>query len=592
MLFRLIFLCAMCLGVGACTAVQPTFRSANVQPSPKQSSTVQPRFQNGAVAADSPIASDAGIEILKRGGNAVDAAVATGFTLAVVRPFSCGLGGGGFMVIHDPAAQNGEGESWALDYREVAPDAIGPMFFENQPATASGYAPSRFGGRATGVPGEIPGLLAAHARFGSLDLATVLAPATRAAYKGFAIDASYVSAIKRVASIRAKHPDLRPMSRWLWTHLCGSGTLSEGDVIRQPELAEFLARLSEEGIDAWRGESAESAAPLVAGTNRAYDGQLTAEDIRTYEPRWRKPLIAKNVFQDYDAVLMPPPSSGGVVLLQVLSMLDARLSDMGRPSMDSPEFTHLLAEALKHGFADRARYLADPDFAPVPLDQLCDRTALRALAETIDLTQTKPSDAYGLVAPPPDDRGTSHYSVIDRNGMTVAATETINATFGSLVVVPELGIVLNNELDDFTTIRGEANLFGLRQSDWNRPQPGKRPLSSMSPTILLREGRVAVTAGASGGPRIITGTLQVLLRILYEGDAPVDAVNAPRVHHQWLPDQLLLENGALSMQPSLEAFGHTIKHTGGVGVVQAIRATPNGLEPASDPRKGGRASGY
>jgi gamma-glutamyltranspeptidase/glutathione hydrolase len=289
---------------------------------------------------------------------------------------------------------------------------------------------------------------------------------------------------------------------------------------------------------------------------------------------------------------MPPPSSGGVVLLQVLSILNARLPEMGRPSMDSPEFTHLLAEALKHGFADRARYLADPDFAPVPIDLLCDRAALRALAKTIDLTETKPSDAYGLVAPPPDDRGTSHYSVIDRNGMTVAATETINATFGSLVVVPELGIVLNNELDDFTTIRGKANLFGLRQSDWNLPQPGKRPLSSMSPTILLREGRTAVTAGASGGPRIITGTLQVLLRIIYQGDAPVDAVNAPRIHHQWLPDQLLLEDEGFTLQPSLEAFGHTIKRTGGVGVVQVIRATPNGLEPASDPRKGGRASGY
>ena len=496
------------------------------------------------------------------------------------------------MVIHDPTANKGNGESWALDYREVAPDAIGPTYYAAQEPTASGYAPSLYGGRASGVPGEIPGLLAAHERFGKLSLAAVLEPATRAAYKGFAIDASYISAIQRVAAIRLAHPDLRPMSQWLWQHLCGNGKLKKGDLLRQPELAEFLSRLAKEGIDAWQGESPESAAPLVAGINRAYDGELTAQDIRTYEPRWRKPLLATNVFQGYDAVLMPPPSSGGIVLLQVLSMLDARLAAEGNPPMDSPAFMHLFTEALKHGFADRARYLADPDFAPVPIDALCDQTRLKNLAAMIDAEQTQPTDSYGVIAPPPDDSGTSHYSVIDRNGMTVAATETINATFGSLVVVPELGIVLNNELDDFTTIRGKANLFGLQQSDWNLPEPGKRPLSSMSPTILLKDGRTAVTAGASGGPRIITGTLQVLLRIIYDGATPIDAVAAPRMHHQWLPEPLLLEGGIMHMQSSLEALGHTVKPTGGVGVVQAIRATKAGLEPASDPRKGGQARGF
>ena len=554
---------------------------------------VQQRHPNGAVAADSGVASDAGVEILRKGGNAVDAAVATGFTLAVVRPFSCGLGGGGFMLIHDPAANEGQGKAWALDYRETAPAAVGPSYYEDLTKPASGYRSSLYGGHASGVPGEVPGLLAAHARWGVLDLKTVMAPAIRAAQDGFEIDARYRSAIQRVASIRTNHPDLRPATNWLWTHLCGKGDLQTGDTLQQPELAAFLTRISQEGITAWNGDvDTNSAAPLIAGVARAFDGALTATDIREYTPRWRTPLIAEGIFAGYDAILMPPPSSGGVVILQSLTMLNQRLEDAGNPKMDSPAFTHLLTETLKHGFADRARYLADPDFAPVPIELLVDPERISTTAHSIDLNTTQPQEAYGVIGPPPDDSGTSHYSVIDSTGMTVAATETINGTFGSMVAVPELGIVLNNEMDDFTTVRGKANLFGLRQSDWNVPEPGKRPLSSMSPTILLKDGKTAITAGASGGPRIITGTLQVILRMMYENLSPVDAVAAPRIHHQWMPHTLLLESDALSLKPSLEAFGHEVQSTVGVGVVQTIRVHKNAYEPASDSRKGGRAAGY
>ncbi|MCH2162287.1 MAG: gamma-glutamyltransferase [Phycisphaerales bacterium] len=552
----------------------------------------QVSYANGAVAADSPVASQAGVTILKAGGNAVDAAVATGFALAVTRPFSCGIGGGGFMIVYDPEAEEGQGKAWALDYRETAPARVDPDYYAEQAKTASGYRPSLYGGRASGVPGEIPGLLAAHSRWGTLDLPTILAPAIAAATDGFEIDASYLGAIRRVEAIRRKHPDLRPVSQWLWEHLCGSGKLAIGDRLRQPELAAFLKRLAEFGLDAWNGPGADTAAPLVAGVNRAYDGMMSVDDVQNYAPRWRQPIIVRDVFQDYDALLMPPPSSGGVVMAQVMQMLQLRLDELDNPPMDSPAFAHLFAEALKHGFADRARYLADPDFAPVPIDELRDPERIKLTARSIDLTKTQPTTTYGVVAPPPADSGTSHYSVIDSNGMTVAATETINGTFGSLLVIPEIGVVMNNEMDDFTTIRGEANLFGLRQSDWNLPEPGKRPLSSMSPTILLRNGETAVTAGASGGPRIITGTLQVLLRIIYEGRTPVDAVSAPRIHHQWLPENLLLEEQALHLQPSLEAYGHDIKTTGGVGVVQAIRVHEDGFQPASDPRKGGQPAGY
>ena len=556
------------------------------------STETQRRYTNGAVAADSAVASKAGVEIMRNGGNAVDAAVATGFTLAVVRPFSCGLGGGGFMIIYDPSANNGNGEAWALDYRETAPSAVGPKFYEEQPETASGYRPSLYGGRAVGVPGEIPGLLAAHERWGTLTLAEVMEPAIRAARDGFLIDASYAAAVERVRTLRKEHPDLRPASSWLWRHLCGSGSLKIGDRLKQPELTAFLERLAKNGLAVWNGDVSESAAPLVAGVDRAFDGVLTAKDISDYEPRWREPLVVDDLFAGYDAILMPPPSSGGIVMLQVLEILNQRLHDAGNPPMDSPAFSHLLTEALKHGFADRARYLADPDFAPVPMEQLQSPQRINAIARKISLQRTQPTTSYGVVGPPPDDSGTSHYSVIDAQGMTVAATETINGTFGSLVAVPELGIVLNNEMDDFTTIRGKANLFGLKQSDWNLPEPGKRPLSSMSPTILLKDGRTAATAGASGGPRIITGTLQVLLRMVYEGRTPVDAIAAPRLHHQWLPENLLLEEGAMSMQPSLEAFGHSVKKIGSVGVVQAIKVNQGAYEPASDPRKGGEAAGY
>ena len=548
----------------------------------------QPTYANGAVAADSPVASEAGVKILKAGGNAVDAAVATGFTLAVTRPFSCGIGGGGFMIVYDPDADDGRGDSWALDYRETAPSAVGPDYYADQPETASGYRPSLYGGRASGTPGEVPGLLAAHTRWGKLKLAEVMAPAIAAARDGFAVDASYLSAVRRVSAIRRQHPDLRPVSQWLWEHLCGKGELQVGDRLKQPELAAFLEKIARKGIDAWSND----AAAIIAGANRAYDGAMLPDDIRDYQPRWRKPIFARDLFLGYEAILMPPPSSGGIVMLQVLQMMQARLGELGNPPMDSPEFTHLFTETLKHAFADRARYLADPDFAPVPMDKLRDRDRINEIAAGINLQRTGESNDYGVVAPPPDDSGTSHYSVIDDRGMTVAATETINGTFGSLLAVPEIGVVLNNEMDDFTTIPGEANLFGLRQSDWNLPEPGKRPLSSMSPTILLKDNRTAVTAGASGGPRIITGTLQVILRIIYEQMNPTDAVAAPRIHHQWLPDRLLLEEAALGLQPSLEAYGHEVKRTGGVGVVQTIRAGEAGYQPASDPRKGGRAAGY
>ncbi|MDE0887956.1 MAG: gamma-glutamyltransferase [Phycisphaerales bacterium] len=548
------------------------------------------RHANGAVATDSKPASEAGVEILKAGGNAVDAAIATALTLSVTRPYSCGIGGGGFMLIFVEQT----GESRALDYRETCPSRVGPNYYANLPTPASGYDPSLYGGRAVGIPGQLPGMIAAYEAFGTLPLEVLVAPAIRAARAGFAVDANYLAAVEKVRSLRKSHPDLRPTSRWVWDNLCRRGVIEVGDIIRQPKLAEYLERFGREGIAAWSGP--DGIAALLTGVDRAFDGVLRPRDIEDYKVVWREPLVVKNVFGDYDALLMPPPSSGGIAIAQVLAMMEHRLPSAGDPLPGTAAYSHLMTESMRHAFADRARHLADADFVDVPVDRLLDRGLIEAAADRIRFDGVLATDSCGVIeGGSPDvleDEGTSHFSVIDSNGMTVACTQTINGTFGSLLAVPEIGVILNNEMNDFTTIPGESNLFGLKQSDRNLPQSGKRPLSSMSPTILLQDGRTSVTAGGSGGPRIITGTLQVLLAVIHGEETARAAVEASRLHHQWKPDILRLEAGLLGLRPELEATGHVVEETGGVGVVQAIVVHEDGLEPASDPRKGGSAAGW
>lgn len=549
---------------------------------------VSPRFLNGAVAADSAVASDAGVEILKAGGNAVDAAIATAFTLCVTRPYSCGLGGGGFMIVFDPST----GEATALDFRETCPAAIGPDTYVDLPSTASGFDPSMYGGLAAAIPGEVPGLVAAHERWGSLPLATLVGPAVRAARDGFTVDADHLRAVDRVRQRREQHPDLRPASNWVWANLCGSGRLAVGDILRQPELAAFLERIGDEGLAAWN-----DAADLVAGVDRAYDGRLAATDLRDYDVVWRRPIVHSDAFHGVDAILMPPPSSGGIAIAQVLQMVDGREEPFGDPAPGEPAHAELLVGALRHAFADRARHLADPDFADVPMASLLDPSRIAAAADRLVPGETVPHDLCGTLpeahgADTLDDAGTSHFSVIDASGMTVACTHTINGYFGSFVAVPEIGVVLNNEMNDFTTVPGERNMFGLAQSERNLPEPGKRPLSSMSPTIIVEDGRTVMTAGASGGPRIITGTIQTILHVLDGGDDATTAVRRPRLHDQWLPEIVRVEPGLSGIFDRLREVGYDVEETDGVGVVQAIVVHPDGYEPASDPRKGGEPAGW
>ncbi len=541
-------------------------------------------YTEWAVACDHVVASQAGAEMLAAGGNAVDAAVAASFCLSVVRPFSCGIGGGGFMVISlPPTADNPTGSSTALDYRETCPAAVGPNYYDSQPNGAS-----ERGVKASGVPGTVAGLLYALEHYGTLERAVVMAPAIRAAREGFPADDAFLSAVRRIDKIALKHSALALGLGMARSRYVPSGHPVPGDLIMNEPQARALELIAHEGATAfYTGAIAEA---LVATMKRG-EGAITLADLAAYEVRERPALVG--TFGPWQVLSMPPPSSGGVATQQVFGLLERLGGLTAELPMDSPQWRHLLVEAFKHAFADRAHWLADDAFAPVPVAALTASTYLDSLARRIDFRRTRPSADYGTSPQLPEDSGTSHISVLDGNGMAVGCTETINLTWGSGVEVAGYGFMLNDEMDDFTTSIG-ANAFGLVQSERNRPAPGKRPLSSMSPTIVLEDGRPVAIAGASGGPRIISGTIQALLSALVFGDDAGQAVARPRLHHQWQPDEVRVETGwtDTTCLNGLRARGHQlVDYKNSVGVVQAIVIREGRITAASDPRKGGRPAG-
>jgi gamma-glutamyltranspeptidase/glutathione hydrolase len=361
-----------------------------------------------------------------------------------------------------------------------------------------------------------------------------------------------------------------------------------GDLVRNPQQARALGLIAEHGREGFYGGPIAAAIAECMASN---GGTITAGDLAGYRVRVAEPLRGR--FRELDVLSMPPPSGGGLALLQILGLLERRGDDIALVH-NQPAYVHLLAEAMKHAFADRAAWPADPDFVEVPVHRLLSPPYLDRRAASIDLQRTGGPQHYGPARGFAEDGGTSHLSVIDARGGAVACTETINLIYGSLVAVPGFGFALNDQMDDFTTRPGEPNAFGLRQSERNLPAPGKRPLSSMAPTILLADGRPVVVAGASGGPRIITGTLQCILNCVLFDMTPRQAVAAPRFHHQWLPDVLQFE-AQWTDEPTitrLEALGHRVGRREDVGVVQLIRAGPDGVRAASDPRKGGAPAGY
>jgi gamma-glutamyltranspeptidase/glutathione hydrolase len=606
-------------------------------------------FEHGAVAADHVIASQAGAEMLAAGGNAIDAAVATSFTLSVVRPYSCGIGGGGFMVIHlsdaGLADQKKRGREVArdaaIDYRETTPRLVTPDFYEKD---ADALA-SRRGAKAVAVPGTPAGLLWALDRYGTLDRTKVLAPAIRAAEEGFIVDDHYMSMARRVTKAFRDTPEMQTRFAFLWERFLRKGDVHKGDRIKLPEQAAALRLIAQRGADAFRdGPIAEAILAAIARDK----GVLDAGDLQGFRVDATEPLTTTAFGRTF--LTMPPPSSGGICLAQTMGILertwvkaeaagaairegDSEAQNLGRGAVltldtftlggrqrATVENTHAIAEAFKHAFADRSRWLGDPAFVPIPTAMLLSAAYLDARAATFDPRSVMAIAKYGTVPPqespaPPADHGTSHLNAVDSLGNAVACTETLNLEFGSLLAVPEFGFVLNNEMDDFTTRRGEANAFNLIQSErnmpaWSAEKGGKRPLSSMTPTIVLDEkGEVAVVAGASGGPRIITGTAQAILNATIRGMSAAESVSRPRVHHQWAPDTLLVERfgdrdhlqDALwedAFKKRLEAIGHHVEiidlaseSADPIGNAQLIKRAGNAWDAACDPRKGGRPAG-
>lgn len=553
-------------------------------------------FAKAAVAADHPDASAAGAQMLAQGGNAVDAAVAASFTLSVVRPYSCGIGGGGFMVIYLPNDPTHGRVLTTINYRETSP--------ANADRYRSGLS-MKNGRYAVAVPGTVAGLLHALENYGTLDRATVLQPAIDAAMEGFVVDQHYLNAANGIIERYHKNPGLKESEMGMpWKKFTLWGQVKLGDRIRNPEQARALGLIAQDGLGAFtRGAIGQAIVDTltVEPITKRTPIPITLEDLAGYEPIEMQPIEA--VINGKRLIGMPPPSSGGVTMFEALEIMEALGYDFESTERNTDNVV-MLIESLKHAFADRSRYLADPMFTEVPVDKLLRQDNIQELASKLNLHGQKP-DFYGTrlnddqSAPIEDDGGTSHVSVIDPFGGAVAMTETINLEFGSLIGVEEFGFCLNNEMDDFTNPRkvGKGNAFGLVQSERNIPEKGKRPLSSMSPTIVLdKEGKVFAIAGASGGPRIITGTMQVLLNVMGGMDAG-EAVARPRLHNQWLPDQTDFETGFYVnvlnvLRTPLRGYGQVIgSEDAVVGNVQVIVRDEEGWQAASDPRKGGRPSG-
>ena len=557
-----------------------------LSPLPAAAWTAPPRgYENGVVATDHPLASRAGLEVLRAGGNAVDAACAAAFALGVVNPAGSGVGGGGFMMVRQGCAPGAgcAGQPLVLDFREVAPAAASRDMYLNKglPADAS-----RLGGLAVGVPGEVRGCAEAVKRYGKLPLARVLAPSLKLARDGFPVGPHLAKSIKDKQKKMARFPALGRI------FMPGGKALKVGQPMTRPGLARTLAAVAKEGPGVfYEGWIAREIVKAV----KARGGVITAADLKAYKVKDRQPLMVS--YRGHDVWTMPPPSSGGVAMIQVLNILGRY--PLRRMGHNASLYLHHLTEALKHAFADRARHLGDPDFVKVPVARLTAMKYADELAGRI-LGFTQESGRYGSPVTPDrsagqDRPGTSHLSVIDGAGNAVAMTTTINTGFGSMVVAGKTGIILNNEMDDFAARPGEPNAFGLIQGEGNAVAPGKRPLSSMSPTLVMKGGKIVMAAGASGGPTIITGTLQALLNRIDFGLDAAACVSRARVHHQWMPDRLVVESDMpRDVVFNLAGRGHLVQPTSHpfTAVQVVVKGEDGLLYGASDPRKMGAPAGY
>lgn len=566
------------LALGAC-ATHPT----GVTPVPTgPASGIAPTWQyarkarvtdgaHGMVVSGSPIASEVGRSILAQGGNAIDAATAVGFALAVVHPEAGNIGGGGFSII-----RTADGTVSALDYRETAPAAATRTMYQDLRGDPTDLSINGILG--AGVPGSVAGLVEQHRKFGRLPLRDVVAPAIALARDGFTVD-DY-----RERSIDGDRARLYLFAGSRADYLQDGHAPKAGTIFRQPDLARTLQMIADSGADGfYRGPVAD----LIVAEMQRDGGIMTRADLAGYRAIWHEPIAIE--YRGYTVYSMPPSSSGGVTLAEILNVMEG----FGTlPPFGSPQLIHREAEAMRRAFTDRNYYLGDPDFVHAPIAKLTSKAYADSLRATIDLAHATPS---ADVKPAAGGMSTTHYSVVDADGNAVSTTTTLNNSFGSAVTVSGAGFLLNDEMDDFASAPGKPNMYGLVQGEVNAVAPGRRMLSAMTPSVVVDPaGKLFLVVGTPGGPTIITQVYHVISNVIDHHMSLPDAVAAPRMHHQGLPDQIRLEAGGFypATIAALEAMGHAVVFRSRWGDVEAIIRTPGGWEGVSDPRLGGGGAGY
>ena len=524
--------------------------------------------KNGMVASEQGLATQVGLDILKQGGNAIDAAVAVGFALAVVLPNAGNIGGGGFMVLHDDKT----GKDVAIDFREIAPaKASRDMYLDNQGNVIDGK--SLFTHDASGVPGTVAGMEYALKKWGTMPLSKVLEPAIKLADKGFIVSDVLAQTLKEEKSTLGKWSASKAI------FFKNGEPLKSGDLLVQKDLAKSLRLIAKQGAKAfYQGEIATK----IAKEMQSHGGTMTLEDLKAYKVVERQPIIGD--YRGYKVVTMPPPSSGGVHLIEILNMLEHY--PIKEDGVNSAKNIHHMAESMKLAYADRSEYLGDPDFVKIPVTGLTSKAYANERVKTIDDNKARLSSTIKPGKPQPyESDQTTHFSVMDKAGNAVAVTYTLNLNFGSGIVVEGTGILLNNEMDDFSVKPGVPNAFGLVGGAANAIEAKKRPLSSMTPTIVMKNNKPWLVTGSPGGARIITTVLQSVVNTIDHEMNPAEAIITPRVHHQWLPDELRVEAG---ISPDtiklLQDKGHKVVTKAPMGRIQIIQADDSGFYGYSDPR--------
>ena len=532
---------------------------------------------NGAVSSRSALASEVGVEILRQGGNAIDAAVAVGFALAVTYPSAGNIGGGGFMVL-----RLADGQVLTQDHREKAPlTASTDMFLD-----ANGDVDrelSLFSLQASGVPGSVAGMLDALEKHGTMTREQVLAPAIALAEQGFVLNEDLAGDFNDTMPYFERHP----ASQTIFTN--NGSPYRAGDLFVQADLAESLKRVSAQGRDGfYKGPTAD----LIVAEMQRNGGLISHEDLETYDVVWREPI--RGDYRGYEIWSMPPPSSGGVVLMQILNMLESY--DIGTLGWGSSQTVHLTVEALRRAYADRAEHLGDPDFYPVPIGKLISKDY--ALERFVGMDPQAASDSEEIFAGNWVDESmdTTHFSVLDGQGNAVSVTTTLNGSYGNRIVVPGAGFLLNNEMDDFSAKPGSPNMYGLLGGEANKIEPGKRMLSSMTPTIVVKDGATVLVTGSPGGSTIINTVLHIVMNVIDHGMGVEEAVASPRFYHQWKPDQIRFERDSISAETrsTLESMGHRgfVEAGFAYGDANSIVVQDGQIEATSDPRSAGGAAAY